>query len=386
MRDNIAVFTKYEDRYILIAVTGGRAEQIYVYGSLDQIDIGTVVNCRAENSVPGIGSCFVRYSADDIAFVGKVYKPGTLVPLMYKKEAYRDKKACFTDRITIDGDYTVVTKGDTFVKASSKIPDDAKKKLCDLFYDKAAVHNVGVIIRTKAFTDPDGAGKATVEFDHIISLIDNIIKTSEHEVQYSVLYRPLPAYIKDILRLREEGITEVVTDRKEIMDRLEDHYDRFTGPVNLSDRVSLRFYEDDLLPLCKLYAFDAKISEALSRKVYLKSGAYITIDTTEALTAVDVNSAQSEKGGEKEETFLSINLEAADEIARQLRLRNISGMIVVDFINMSNPDSYTELEDRIRQAISVDHVNTRFIDFTGMKLCEIVRQRLGRTLYHNLKG
>ena len=386
MRDNIAVFSKYEDKYVLIAVKGGRAEQIYVYGSLDTVDIGTVINCRIENRIPGIDSCFARYRDDDIAFVGKVYKTGTLVPLMYKKEAYRDKKACFTDKITIDGEYTVVTTGEDFVKASSKIAQEDKDKLCELFHNKKAGRNVGVIIRTKAYTDPEGADKAVAEFDAIIALIDNIMTRSEHEVQYSVLYRPLPSYIKDIQKLTDDGITEVVTDSCKIMKKLENTYDHFTGPVNLSDRVSLRLYEDELLPLCKLYAFDAKISEALSRKVYLKSGAYITIDTTEALTAVDVNSAQAVKGGEKEDTFLAINLEAADEIARQLRLRNISGMIVIDFINMNGRDSYDELENRIKQAISCDHVSTRFIDFTGMKLCEIVRQRLGRSLYHNLKG
>ena len=386
MRDNIAVFTEYENRYVLMHIVDGRARHIFVYETLSGLDIGTVINCRIENRIAGIDSCFARYSTDEFAFVGKVFKNGSLVPLMYKKEAYADKKAVFTDKITIDGDYVVVTAGADYVKASSRIPEREKHELIERFSTLAADKNVGIIIRTKAHTETDGAIKATEEFEAITKLLNGIFDSSDHLSQYSVLYRPLPAFVKDILLLTGAGIEEVVCDLPEIMEILRKSYDYIIEPVNISDRVSLRLYEDKLLPLCKLYAFDAKISEALSKKVYLKSGAYITIETTEALTAIDVNSAQVDKKASREETFLNINLEATHEIARQICLRNISGMIVVDYINMDDTEDYDRLEKCIKEAIAGDFADCRFVDFTGMKLCEIVRKRSGRSLYRNLRG
>ncbi len=157
------------------------------------------------------------------------------------------------------------------------------------------------------------------------------------------------------------------------------------GPVNITDRVGLRWYEDDLLPLCKLYSFNAKISEVLSKKVYLKSGAYITFDRTEALWAVDVNSSSNSYGRAKEDTFLRINIEAADEIARQLVLRNLSGVIVVDFINMKNKGDYDVLKEKLKERLSFDPKDTRFVDFTALGLCEITRKRSGRSLHEILK-
>ena len=176
------------------------------------------------------------------------------------------------------------------------------------------------------------------------------------------------------------------TGTPEIRDAIAKGYEYISGPVNITDRVGLRFYDDKLLSLCNLYSFNAKISEALSRKVYLKSGAYITIDRTEALTAIDVNSAGCNSTHKKEETFYDINLEAAVEIARQLRLRNISGMIVVDFINMADEKHYDELAQCMKSALSEDLVHARFIDFTGLKLAEIIRSRSGKTLDHYLRS
>ena len=142
MRDNIAVFTEYENRYVLMHIVDGRARHIFVYETLSGLDIGTVINCRIENRIAGIDSCFARYSTDEFAFVGKVFKNGSLVPLMYKKEAYADKKAVFADKITIDGDYVVVTAGADYVKASSRIPEREKHELIERFSTLAADKNV----------------------------------------------------------------------------------------------------------------------------------------------------------------------------------------------------------------------------------------------------
>lgn len=386
MNDNIAVFTRYENRYVLIHTVNNRAMHIYVYNDLSGDGIGSVINCRIEKKMDGMGSSFVRFAPSRSGFINKEIKGDTLIPLMLKKEAYNDKKAQFTDKISIDGQYIVAILGGSGVKVSSKIPEDKKNHIIEVFNKEIKKHHVGVIVRTKAYTDNDGLNKAKEEFDAIIDIFKDIKNRSEHVPQYTVMYSPLPAYIKDVLYLCDLGIEEIVTDDDEIFGSLSaDHFD-IIGPVNVTDRVGLRKYKHELINLCNLYSFNAKISEALSEKVYLKSGAYISFGITEALCAIDVNSSGAARRSDKEETVLAINLEAAEEIARQLVLRNISGIIIIDFISMRDPESVRLLEDKLKSLTYNDRTNCRFVDFTGLQLAEIVRTRSGRSLYSMLKG
>ena len=178
----------------------------------------------------------------------------------------------------------------------------------------------------------------------------------------------------------------MVTDDPTIYESLHKEYSAVTGTVKLTDRVGIRFYEDKMLELSKLYSFSGRISECLKRKVYLKSGASITIDQTEALTAIDVNTASNAGKTLKNNTFLAVNIEAADEIARQLVLRNIGGMIIIDFINMDLESDYDELKNHLIKVLKSDREYCRFIDFTGLKLCELTRSRRGKSLYQSLRS
>ena len=385
MTEDIAVFTIYDEKYVLMHIKDGRAEHIYVYDSLDEMPIGSIINCRAERGVDNIDATFVQYDKNRTGFINKTIKGQTVCPLMLKKEAYDDKKALFTDKLSITGKYAVVSD-DRFVKVSKKIPKEERDAITERFTALSDEYDIGIIIRTSAYYDENGLKQAEEEIVRIKDLLDDIRKRSEHTPQYTVLYSPLPSFATDIIYLTGCGISQIVTDSEEIKSVLDSKYDTLSGPVILSDRVSLRFYEDKLLSLCNLYGFNAKISEALSKKVWLKSGAYITIEHTESLYAVDVNSASNGKKTDKEETFLSVNKEAAVEIARQLVLRNMSGMIIIDFINMSRENSYDELEKTIRDAISLDRETTRFVGFTALKLCEMTRSRGGRSLYSALRG
>ncbi len=344
MNENRAVFCKYQGKYVLMHINGNRAEHIYAYESLDKIYIGTIINCRAEEHADGINATFVRYSRDETGFINKFIKGKSVVPLMYKKDSHEDKKACFTDKLSISGDYAVVIPGEPFVKISSKIDLDKRELYRQHFIDISRDIKAGIIIRTKTDTLKDGIEAAEQEIEKICAILESIKKRSEHTPAYTILYSPVPDYINDLIYLCDQGIEEIVTDDPEIKEAVEKAYYNAAGvSVNVTDRVGLRFYTDELLPLCNLYAFKAKISEALLRKVHLKSGAYITFDRTEALTAVDVNSSSSSYKGDKEESFLRINTEAAEEICRQLRLRNLSGMIVIDFINMDDQNDFDVL-------------------------------------------
>ncbi|MCR4989583.1 MAG: ribonuclease E/G [Lachnospiraceae bacterium] len=384
MTENRAVFTKYEDRYVLMHIVGNKAEHIYVYPDLEGGCIGNVYNCVAEKRMENFGKCFVRYDRKNSGFINKDLKSGTILPLQYKKDGIDGKQPLFTDKISIEGEYVVATSGHVFVKTSRKASYD-NGRIPESVIAFAKENNLGIILRTKACTETGCDKQVAEELEAIKGIFDDINSGASHSPAYTLLYSPLPEIIKDILYLIDQGVGEIVTDDEEIKETLSDEYPGITGPVNITDRVSLRFYDDKMLALSKLYSFEAKISEALSRKVYLKSGACITFDHTEALTAVDVNSASSKGADGSEESILSVNTEAAVEIARQLRLRNISGTIVIDFINMESDDSYKKLEEVIKDSIIKDRISTTLVDITKLKLAELTRKRTGNDLFTVLK-
>ena len=386
MNDNRAVFARYKQKFILMHIAGNRAEHIYVYPDLSGQMTGNIINCRIEKQAGNIGSSFVMYDAKKTGFINRELKCQSVMPLMFKNEAYNEKKARFTDALTIDGQYVVATDKAGFVKASSKIAHDEKENLIRHFSECPEKYGMGIILRTKVYTEEDGIKKAEEEIENIRKKFDEIEHKAAHSPQYTVLYRPVPQFIKDLLYLADQGIEEIVTDDEEISEAVSAGYDGISGTVSVTDRVGLRFYEDKLLSLCNLYSFNAKISEAMSRNVYLKSGAYITFDPGEALCAIDINTSGTDAKSGREDTFLSVNMEAAEEIARQLRLRNISGIIIIDYINMRSDEDYEKLASCMKKAFASDRSGCRFVDFTELKLAEVVRQRHGLTLYSSLRS
>ena len=147
----------------------------------------------------------------------------------------------------------------------------------------------------------------------------------------------------------------------------------------------LRFYEDEMLPLYKLYRLEREFAQADSRQVWLKSGGYLVIDPTEALTVIDVNTGKYNGKKVRNETLRAINFEAAAEAARQIRLRNLSGIILIDFINMDNRQDQKELLDFLSGRLFADPIKTRLIDMTKLELVEITRKKVHKTLWEQMK-
>jgi ribonuclease G len=146
------------------------------------------------------------------------------------------------------------------------------------------------------------------------------------------------------------------------------------------DLGKLRFYENDLLTMVKMYSLEHQLEQALSERIWLNSGGYLVIQPTEALTVIDVNTGKYEGGKKKEAAFLKINLEAALEAARQIRLRNLSGIIIIDFINMESEESVDLLLSRLREALRTDPIQTTLVDMTRLSLVEITRKKVSKTL------
>lgn len=201
---------------------------------------------------------------------------------------------------------------------------------------------------------------------------------------FSVLYSGQPEYLSFFQGIDISSVDKITCLNEELYQEVDAYLDGLTS-MDSDSRLKLRsaafIYNDDY-PLNKLYKIDSLIDELSSKTVWLKSGANIVIEYTEAMTIIDVNSAKSIKD-KADEHVLSVNLEAAEEVFRQISLRNLSGMILIDFIN-DNEDNTKLLTDRVKGLTELDNAGCRFIDVTGLGIFEIVRSKKLRPLHELL--
>lgn len=191
------------------------------------------------------------------------------------------------------------------------------------------------------------------------------------------------ADVEELPKVKPEAATEgafpynekeIITDREVLYGQIKEYCDKH------NIEVKLRLYQDELLSLSKLYSIENKLSTALDSRVWLKSGGYLIIEPTEALTVIDVNSGKYETDKDARETYLKINLEAAKEVALQLRLRNLSGIIIVDFINMQFGEDRKALMDYLKRLTAQDRIQTKVIDMTPLGLVELTRKKINKPL------
>ncbi len=205
----------------------------------------------------------------------------------------------------------------------------------------------------------------------------NIDQLSQTRTLYSILYKPEIFYHAFIEEQRKSRLSEIVTDKREV-------YQELLTP-GAAWEIPVRLYEDDKISLAKTYALNTHIRELLSPKVYMKSGAYLVVEPTEALVSIDVNSGKADRKNKPEEYYLRINLEAAKEVCYQLSARNLSGMILVDFINMEQKAQVQELISFLKEECAKDSVPTRYVDYTKLGLAEITRKKTHQTLRYMMR-
>ena len=187
--------------------------------------------------------------------------------------------------------------------------------------------------------------------------------------------------MKQIRDTYSNEIDEIITDIPEVYGKIQKYLEEFC-PV-LTER--LRMYQDDLLPLYKLYSLESVLDEIQREKVWMKNGGFLMIQQTEAFVSIDVNSGKYTGRKKAEETYRKINLEAAQEIARQVRLRNLSGIILVDFINMENPDHREELFHVLQKYLRRDSVKCRAVDITPLNILEMTRKKVRRPVVEDIR-
>ena len=224
--------------------------------------------------------------------------------------------------------------------------------------------------------------KLVSEIERLKEIYNSIRKYGVHKTRFSLIYETPPGYICDIRDGYSDNIDEFVTDDKKLYERIEEYLKQYQP----EDLPKLRFYDDNMISLANLYAIREKLDQATKPLVWLKSGGSIVIQPTEAMTVIDVNTGKSIAGKKKvQETFLRINLEAAKEIARQIRLRNISGIIIIDFIDMELEKDNQLLMSTLNSYFKKDPIRTTLVDMPALGLIEVTRMKVRRPLYEQIK-
>ncbi|MBO5303552.1 MAG: ribonuclease E/G [Lachnospiraceae bacterium] len=369
--------------------------------------LGNIYVGKIKQIVPKIGAAFIEITPGQMTYLPlndvkephmvRQQRPGKLtendeIVVQIAKEAVKTKFPTVSTNLTFQGNAIVLTTENKKLGISKKLDKEKRKHYQKVFADKKD-DRFGLIIRTIAGNYADE--EIFAEFERIYAVYQKLESQYMHRTCYSCLYHAPSPYISAVKEKLSQQIEKIVTDDRVIFNELTEEFipeakgSALTAsadyPLNKSIKTPpVSFYEDSMLPLSALYGLKAKLQDALQERVWLKSGAYLVIQPTEALTVIDVNSGKCIKGNPND-FYLKINLEAAEEIARQLRLRNISGICVVDFINMDTKEAEIELVQAIKKALAKDTVPAMFVDFTKLGLAEITRKKVKKPLWEQIE-
>ena len=302
---------------------------------------------------------------------------GDEILVQVQREALKTKRPTVTSNLTLQGRFCVISQTPGTNGVSSKLGKAKREHFRSLL---AELPDTGrrVVIRTSAQEADDPA--VLSEIRTLNARMDEILDTAPTRACFSCLYRPAPKWLTFLQNISAQDLEEIVTDDAGLYGAIS----AFCAENPDLTAIPLRLYTDASFPMSSLYSLQAVLSAALSKKVWLKSGGFLVIEPTEALTVIDVNTGKSDKKIGVEELFYHTNLEAAVEIAHQLRLRNISGIVIVDFIDMKDPGQEQKLLETLRAACKKDPVPVSVLGFTRLGLAELTRKKAEKSLYEQV--
>jgi ribonuclease E len=344
---------------------------------------------------PSLEACFVEYGGERHGFlplkeisrdyfpdgidhnragIRELIKEGQEVVVQVDKEERGTKGAALTTFISLAGRYLVLMPNNPRAGGvSRRIEGDDRQNMREVMDQLKLPDDMGMIIRTA------GVGREAEELqwdlDYLLQVWKSICDAALSRPAPFLIYQESRLIIRALRDYLRADIGEILVDAEEVHDDARD----FMTQVMPQNLRKLKLYKEDV-PLFSRFQIESQIENAFERQVRLPSGGSIVIDHTEALTAIDINSARATKGSDIEETAFNTNLEAAVEIARQLRIRDAGGLIVIDFIDMENPRHQREVEDKLRDALKLDRARVQVGRISRFGLLEMSRQRLRPSL------
>ena len=299
---------------------------------------------------------------------------GQEIVVQVTKEERGTKGAALTTQIGLAGRFLVlIPNASRSGGISRRISGEERDQIKNILDKLNIPENMSAIVRT------NGLGRSVEELSldlaYLLALWDEINNTIPNTTSPSLIYRDDKLIVRVVRDYFKEDIEEILIDDKEIFNEAKE----FIEAVIPDHSEKVKFYDEEI-PLFNRYQIESQIELAFQREISLNSGGSIVIDPTEAMTTIDVNSARSTKGKDIEETAFRTNIEAATEVARQLRLRDVGGLVVIDFIDMTNQDNQNKVESAFRKAIFSDRARVQVSNISRFGLLEISRQRLRPSL------
>lgn len=389
------LIVKLNDRLLSMLIRDNRIRSIEVQKQ-SEYAVGNIYIGKVRNISENIGAAFVNLGQNYLTFLplaesrhaivtNRVYdgklKAEDEILVQIVKEPMKTKQAGVTANLSLSGNYVVV-KANGGRMAPIQVSSKLSRKQRNRFTALEALQEIGKHCQIVVRTNAGGLEDETPLVEEAAGLakeLAHIMQIADKRTCYSCLHTAAPDYVRFIQNAYTTEYDEIVTDLPEVYRILQEKLPK------MRLFVPIRLYEDALLPLYKLYAVESRLQELLDRKVWLKSGGYLVIEPTEALISIDVNTGKCERGHNKEETTFKINREAAEMIALQLRARNLSGMILVDFINMKDKERERQLIEYMRSLLQKDSIPADVVDMTGLGLMEITRKKVRPSLAEQMR-
>lgn len=390
------IITRIEDKILTALYENDAIVELHSCGrdvSTNQVALGNIYVGKVKNIVHNINAAFVEI-ADGLEcyyamaenpspiFTHKIGKKplciGDELIVQISKEAVKTKAPTASSKLNFTGKYAVLTYGDKRIGVSTKLGKADKERLQKIAMPFVS-EEYGFIIRTNA-KDVDDVVLEN-ELKHLVAEYERLTETAKTRICFTCLKVAPKPYLSELRNIYQEGLTDIFVEDKVIYQEVK----AFLEAEQPEDLEKLRLYEDKILPLHKLYSIETHVANALKEHVWLKSGAYLVIQPTEALTVIDVNTGKCISKKKDDTTYLKINLEAAKEAAKQIRLRNLSGIILIDFINMDKKEYMDELLDMFDKELRKDPISTSLIDVTKLQLVEVTRKKVRKPFHEAIR-
>lgn len=396
---NELVITNYSGKRISAVYNEGRMTNISVIPPKADFEIGNIYVGRVDNIVKNINaafvnisdscSCYLDLNSDDKPIFVKRQSEkkvciGDEIIVQLVKESIKTKAPVVTTSISLAGRFVSLVKNGSGAQVSKKIGNKQLKQHLKDLLTKYSGDDYCLIARTNSVHATDE--QIVKEAEELIEKYRSICEHSVHSTKYSVIHKELPAYLIQLRDTNNFLYDRIVTDIPEVYDEIDEYLKHFPTLNEAGEETEVLF-TDDPNRLNILYKIEKNMDGALRRVINLKSGASIIIDQTEALTAIDVNTSKAISGKRAtEQTFFEINCEAAREIAYQLKLRNISGIIVIDFINQHDENLREQLLEHFKNEFKNDSIQTELVDITKLGLVEVTRKKVHKCIAEQLKN
>lgn len=376
----------------------GQLVEIYIERSLNQRLAGNIYKGRVENVLPGMQAAFVNIGLEKNAFlyvgdavppqsigedgepqelehvlhIQDVLKEGQEILVQIMKEPVGSKGARITTNVTLPGRYMVLMPSVDYVGISRRIEEEEERMRLKDLAGGLKPSGMGLIVRTVA----EGllAGDLEQDVQGLLHLWQGIYNRFENVSAPALLHKDLELVERILRDMLTEDVDQMIVNNPFVYEKLQESVDTlapgFKGKISLAENQEL--FEE--------YGIEQEIEKALRRRAWLKCGGYLVIDQTEALTVIDVNTGKYVGSTNLEDTVLNTNMEAAAEIARQLRLRNTGGIIIIDFIDMVDPEHQAKVLEILERECKKDKIKTNILGLTQLGLVEMTRKKVRKGL------